>query len=62
MADITAREVIGWSLVAGSIICAVIAAALHGGAFEAFTAASASLSAAATTWGLLNRTPATSAK
>jgi hypothetical protein len=53
------REIIGWGLVAGSIICAITAAALHGGAFEAFTAASASLSAAATTWGLIHRTPTT---
>lgn len=51
------REIIGWLLVSAGGICAIAAAAVKGGTFEALTAASAVFTSASATWGYLNKTP-----
>ena len=52
------REAIGWALAALGGLCAVAAAWVKGGAFEALTAAGAAFTSASVAWGFVNKPPA----
>lgn len=52
------REMVGWLLAASGGLCAIIAAGIQGGWVAAFGAAGPIFTAAAGTFGYLNKAPA----
>ena len=51
------REVTGWALAGLSAVCAIAAALVKGGTFEALTAASIAFGSLAGAWGYAGKAP-----
>lgn len=55
MLDMTQREMVGWGFALAGAACAILAAAIKGGTFEALTAAAVAFNGLAGAWGYVNK-------